>query len=502
MNGLSIYFNYYTNTPIRYFGHNYYYGYDHYDVYNGFANASYRAPIFYDQNDTGYYGDYNGVDNQGIRMRGGIFHGPNWSWGAYMRVGTNGRIDGYGSAVITNGNLHLDCQNGYETYINHYSGQRTYLYEIRTNFIYDRDSTGYYMDINGANQFNSVYSDGWFRPQGGTGLYFQSYGRGIWAPDNSGSSYGNVATYGGGRNGWYGYAVDSTHCLMTTTGDNFGLHDNRYGWVWLWDGSRFNVYRGSTYISNYMTTPIYLDYNDGNYYCDPNGNQNFSYITDNNGGYSRDGGQFYFTSNRGYYNHYTNSPPLQAYSDYNYAAFMSFHRSGHYAINEGLDADNLWRMGGWSAQAWFVQIDMGGYAYFRGYVYYYYSDERLKNILGRIPDALDKISQLDGFYYRSNELALTAGGYDDSYKLQVGLSAQQVQRVMPEIVSLAPFDTYFPDPDDHSIVTSKSGENYLTVAYDKMVPLLVEGIKELKDEIATLKNRVTQLETEVTELKS
>jgi hypothetical protein len=181
---------------------------------------------------------------------------------------------------------------------------------------------------------------------------------------------------------------------------------------------------------------------------------------------------------------------------------MSFQRSSHYAINEGLDADNVWRMGGWSAQAWFVQIDMGGNAYFRGYVGAYYSDERLKNILGKIPHALDKISQLDGFYYRSNELAFTAGGYDDSYKLQVGLSAQQVQRVMPEIVSIAPFDTYFPDPDDHSIVTSKSGENYLTVAYDKMVPLLVEGIKELKDEIATLKNRVTQLETEVTELKS
>jgi hypothetical protein len=462
-------------------------------------SSDFWASIYYDSNDSGYYMDPNSTSQAAMRIRGGMFMGPNPTWGAYFRVGSDNRPDGYASVTATNGNLHLDCQNGYETYINHYNGNRTYLYEIRTNFIYDRDNTGYYLDPNGDSQFNQVYANGWFRPQGAVGVYWQSYGRGIWAPDNSGSPYGNVATYGGGRNGWYGYAIDSTHCLMTTTGDNFGLHDNRYSWIWYWDGGAFNVYRGYSYFNQSARSPLFYDSDNTGFYF--NTDSRISYLSNTNGGFSEDGGQFMFNSTRGYYNHYTNSPPLQCFSYGNNAAFMSFHKSSHYAINMGLDGDTVFRMGGWSAQAWFSQYDMSGNYYIRGGIYQYYSDERLKNILGRIPNALEKISQIDGFYYKSNELAFTAAGYDDNYKLQVGLSAQQVQKVLPEIVSIAGFDTHFPDPDDHSIITSKSGENYLTIQYEKITPLLIEGIRELKDELDELKIKVAELRTEVTDLE-
>ena len=37
--------------------------------------------------------------------------------------------------------------------------------------------------------------------------------------------------------------------------------------------------------------------------------------------------------------------------------------------------------------------------------------------------------------------------------------------------------------------TSKSGENYLTVYYEKLIPLLIEGIKELQAQITELKNK-------------
>jgi hypothetical protein len=37
--------------------------------------------------------------------------------------------------------------------------------------------------------------------------------------------------------------------------------------------------------------------------------------------------------------------------------------------------------------------------------------------------------------------------------------------------------------------SSKSGENYLTIKYESVIPLLVEAIKELKAEIDILKNR-------------
>ena len=97
----------------------------------------------------------------------------------------------------------------------------------------------------------------------------------------------------------------------------------------------------------------------------------------------------------------------------------------------------------------------------------YYSDERLKTRLGSIENALDKISKLSGFYYEANETA-QALGYDKVR--EVGVSAQEVQSVMPEIVVPAPID-----------------DKYWTVRYEKLVPLLIEAIKELKAEVDELK---------------
>jgi hypothetical protein len=110
----------------------------------------------------------------------------------------------------------------------------------------------------------------------------------------------------------------------------------------------------------------------------------------------------------------------------------------------------------------------------------FYSDSRLKTEIGRIENALDKIDQLTGILYTQNELA-ESFGYND-YAVQVGLRAQDVEIVQPEVVKIAPFDMR---PDG----TSKSGEDYLTVQYEKLIPLLVEGIKELRVEINNLKGR-------------
>lgn len=97
----------------------------------------------------------------------------------------------------------------------------------------------------------------------------------------------------------------------------------------------------------------------------------------------------------------------------------------------------------------------------------YYSDDRFKTNLGNIPNALDKVQTLNGFYYEANALAQSYG-YEK--KLEVGVSAQQVQAIMPEVVAPAPID-----------------EKYLTVRYERLVPLLIEAIKELKAEVDELK---------------
>ena len=131
------------------------------------------------------------------------------------------------------------------------------------------------------------------------------------------------------------------------------------------------------------------------------------------------------------------------------------------------------------------------YQELRGYgnIIAYYSDERLKTRVGDIENAVEKVKTLDAFYYVENDLAKTFGY--DSDKKQVALSAQDVQKVLPEAVTLAPFDM----EDDHETgeTYSKSGENYLTVDYARMVPLLIEAIKEQQQQIDDLKVELSEL---------
>jgi len=113
---------------------------------------------------------------------------------------------------------------------------------------------------------------------------------------------------------------------------------------------------------------------------------------------------------------------------------------------------------------------VGGEIRATGDVIAYYSDDRLKTRLGNIEHALDKVKSLAGFHYQANELAQSLGY---AAKPEVGVSAQEVQKIFPEIVVPAPID-----------------ENYLTVKYEKLIPVLIEAIKELSEEIDAIKRKL------------
>jgi hypothetical protein len=112
----------------------------------------------------------------------------------------------------------------------------------------------------------------------------------------------------------------------------------------------------------------------------------------------------------------------------------------------------------------------------------YYSDERLKENIEEISDALSKVMQLKGVTYNSNSIA-ESFGYTNKEK-QVGVLAGDVQKVLPEAVKPAPFDLI---RIDENTEISRSGENYKTVQYEKLVPLLIQAIKELNEEVIKLK---------------
>ena len=58
----------------------------------------------------------------------------------------------------------------------------------------------------------------------------------------------------------------------------------------------------------------------------------------------------------------------------------------------------------------------------------------------------------------------------------VGISAQEVQEIIPEAVK--------------PIVTPE-GDDFLTVKYEKLVPLLIEAIKELNDKVENLQQQLS-----------
>ena len=110
----------------------------------------------------------------------------------------------------------------------------------------------------------------------------------------------------------------------------------------------------------------------------------------------------------------------------------------------------------------------GTTATFTGDVTALTSDIRLKTNIEPIENALDKVLGINGFTYNHNEIAGELGL--DTEIRYAGVSAQDLQEVLPEAVKPCP-----------------ASDEYLTVQYEKVVPLLIEAIKELKSEIEELK---------------
>ena len=121
-----------------------------------------------------------------------------------------------------------------------------------------------------------------------------------------------------------------------------------------------------------------------------------------------------------------------------------------------------------------------------GDVIAFYSDMRLKDKVGDIEGALEKVSKLNGFYYRNNKEANMIG-YEGT-ELQVGLSAQDVESVLPEIVHPAP-------------LAQSLGYDYKTINYDRVVPLLVNAINEQKEIVDNQKEEIEYLKSEISEMK-
>ena len=124
------------------------------------------------------------------------------------------------------------------------------------------------------------------------------------------------------------------------------------------------------------------------------------------------------------------------------------------------------------------------------------SDERLKENVKQIESPIEKIKQIRGVHFDwkdetvgNSDLPLFARGDLERGRVkdQVGVIAQEVEKVLPQVVQPAPFD------DNWKSVENDGREQYKTVKYEWMVPLLIEGIKEQQTTIENLKSEIEEI---------
>jgi hypothetical protein len=460
---------------------------------NMMSDGSMRSPVFYDYNDTGYYIDPNSTSDSALRIRGGALHGPNTSWSAYLWVGTNGRPDSNASVCATNGNLHMDCANGYAMYLNYYSGNVIYATDFRPNIIYDQQNTAYYIDPNSTTYlYNLILAGGgYFRPNnwiqldGNYGLYWpNSFGAHIYP--NTGSTYTQLRT-DGQKNGYDGIwlSYSAVAGMMYDSAGNGGVYREANGrWYFYYHlgndcmgigtsstSSTYSLYLNKgVYAQSRVDATIFYDTNDTGYYCDP-ASTSYMYRTIFQGrmlfygaDQSADGtndAQLYFTPGGGL--------TIASIT----TSFETGFVGSSYPQNRQVGAQATYD------KRFYVWQDL----------VQYYSDERLKEKTGTLNGALEAIKSWTPFKYVDNALANSFNF--GSGKTQIGLSAQEVEAFYPELVELAPFDVEndFSDETNPRRI-SKSGENYLTLNYTRLVPILVQAIKEQQAKIEELENRI------------
>lgn len=98
------------------------------------------------------------------------------------------------------------------------------------------------------------------------------------------------------------------------------------------------------------------------------------------------------------------------------------------------------------------------------------SDKRLKKNIKSITNSLDIIEKLNPVQFNWNQKAKGLNKEKDE-RNNYGLIAQEVEEILPELI--------------HPIY-----DKYKSVDYEQLIPILIQSIKELKEEVDTLKNKI------------
>jgi len=115
----------------------------------------------------------------------------------------------------------------------------------------------------------------------------------------------------------------------------------------------------------------------------------------------------------------------------------------------------------WDGSAWNneVEFDSSGNIVADGNITAY-SDERLKSNIQTLESGLDKVNKLRGVTYTRDE------------KENIGVIAQEVEKVLPEVV-----------------ITGNTEDKFKSVDYSRLTAVLIEAVKELSAKLEKLENK-------------
>lgn len=403
-----------------------------------YAATDSRAPIFYDTNNTAYYVDPNGATS--LRTTG--------DWRADSSAWTgefNGKIQYHSNNWYFQGSgqwefRRSDSANAFSV---NQAGECTARSDFRAPIFYDSANTAFYIDAASTSNLNIVN----VQPNSGTtggGVNYNGAGstfiRGT-SGDGASSTVSNLQLQS-----WFGIGFGPS-----ITGQTVPVGENA---AWL------DCRSGSFSARADFRAPIFYDQNDTTYYVDPNSGTSAVFVGDIVMGpelnmvvgartdrYIDVKGDLYFrySDNSSFYN-----------------TRMLIRQSG--AILSFADFESS------------------------GNITAYASDRRLKTNIVPIKNALQKVLSIGGYTFDWDVDKCAQHGFTPTQVHEHGVIAQEIEEIMPDVVVHAPFDKE--TRPNHDMSASRSGEWFKTVNYDKIVPLLIEAIKEQQAHINNMQKEI------------
>jgi hypothetical protein len=464
-----------------------------YVVKGGYFDGRVDGTIFYDANNTGYYADPASTNNFNQTEQNGRMWYSNYTvsrneggmMGSYNATGTAAKViwtigeswplgNMYGLAYEYGAGYdhHLSLKNNGSTYSRFgfaggafIGGTVTISGATYSPIYYDNNDGSYYMDPNGTSQLHYVMANNWFRAQGDSGFYTQSYGS-HWRTSVQ-ASYGTWESFGYARNGYGGVnIIDPSgywNNYMHESGNGGLYQQNGSGWVWYWSrgngclglggsdtvgGYRARV-NGGLYVNSTLYVPaavygtIFYDANDSYYVVDPNGSTRL--------GYTETRSLFAAFGIGGEMRMHPNSGTFGGYFQCARHLVIETFQSGHHTYV--LDATGTGVVKLWTNQFWSA-----------------HSDVTMKIVHSSITNVLEKLETITPIYYSFNHI--------ENDKNRIGLIAQEVQMHYPELVETDPMN------------------DKLALDYTGMIPILLAAIKELKAELDVVKEELNTLKNQ------